>query len=504
MTRRAISLVILIFAVIAAIFVIPPILRTLSIAPLSLSAQADFIAIPEKANAPNSNSIDAITLLAVAEKQNSIASSLQARPVDPVAFADLPDYAPIDFGHHYTYAVSPTRKILAVISWPGAWGAGGKLHLIDLDTWSDTPTDLRIDNHVNDLTFSADARTLYWTMPTVREPAHGMPRDYQLYGYDLEGRQLSVITQLPSSFIPWSQRLSSGNMIIFGIPTDADGLTEDMPRVLIVDLARDRIMSDVRLDGIKAGQIHEQVLDATDPAEAWQYVMYSPGLGWDLDRKVLYIAHADDNRVTVVDLADGNVLKQTQIRPRQPLLEWISDSLAPAAEAKGGPWLGVRVILSSDGKRLYAFSEKTEMSISKPVDLRVIATDRMREIAHLKELLTDFALSPDGKSLLVVKGEVDKSYGFNATVSRDVYILDAESLQERTHLRIDQVDQLWFDGFSLDGRYAYLRGSSAQWVEGSGWRNWRTIWQSLDLNSYRLISAGESAGLYGNLIHITP
>jgi hypothetical protein len=144
------------------------------------------------------------------------------------------------------------------------------------------------------------------------------------------------------------------------------------------------------------------------------------------------------------------------------------------------------------------------MDLLKASDLQVIAIDGMREINHLDKLLTDFALTPDGKSLLVAKGEIDKSYGFDMLVNRDVYVLDAETLRERIQVRIDQVDQLWFDGFSPDGRYAYLRGSLAQWVEGGGWRDWRTVWQLLDLNSYRLISAGESGSRYGVLLHIAP
>jgi hypothetical protein len=506
MTRRTIPLLILIFAAIAVIFVVPPILYRLDTAPLALSSQPDFVAKPEKAIALNSNPSDVITLLAVTEKENSLAPSLQARPVDPTTLANLPDYAAIDFGHHYTYAISPNRKILAVITWPSDLNGSGKLHLIDLDTWTDTPEDLRIDNYVSDLTFSADGKKLYWTMPTVRDPARGILRDYQLYRYDLASRQLSAAAQLPSSFFPWSQRLSLGNVAIFGVPTSADGLTEDMPRVVIVDSARNRIMSDTRLDAVKAGQFHEQIMNATPSTgeEAWQYVSYSPGLAWDLDRNVLYIVNPDDDRITAVDLLKGSVVKQAQIRARQPLLEWMSDLLVPAAKAKGGPWLGARVMLSRDGERLYVLREKTEMGLPEPVDLRVIATNRMREIAHINGLLTDFSLTPDGKSLLVVKAEVDKSYGFDALVSRDVYVLDAESLQEHTHIRIDQVDQLWFDGFSPDGCYAYLRGSSAQWIEGSGWRNWRTVWQLLDLNSYHLISAGESESSYGALLHIAP
>ncbi len=506
MIRRATLLLILIFAVIVAMFILPPILRMRSTAPLTLSSQPDFVVTPEKTIAPNPNSSNAITLIAVTDKPNGVAPRLQAHPIEPTTLEDLPEYAPIDFGHHYTYAASPTRKILAVIIWPGELGAGGKLHLIDLDTWTDKSTEVRIDNHVNDLTFSADARSLYWTMPTGRDPAHGMPRDYQLYSFDLESQQLSVNAQFPSSFMPWFQHLSSGNLAIFGVPTNLNNLTEDMPYLFIVDAARNRILSDIRLDGVKAGQFHEQVMDAAASAQeaSWQYVMYSPGLAWDLDREVLYIAHADDDKITVVDLLKGSVVKQTQIQAWQPFLQWMADSLAPAAEAKGGPWLGVRLLLSSDGERLYVFREKTEMGISSPVDLRVIATDGMREISHLNDLLTDFALSPDGKSLLVIKAEVDKSYSFDSTVSRDVYILDSETLQERTHIRIDQVDQLWFDGFSADAHSVYLRGSSAQWVEGSGWRNWQTTWQLLDLNSYHLTSKGASGGAFGALLHLVP
>lgn len=504
MTRRTPFLLILISAVIVAMFVTPPILRMRSVVPLTLSSRPDFVATPEKALAPTPNLKETITLLAVTDKETGF--GLQARPMDPATLTDLPNYAPIDFGHHYTYAVSPDRKVLAVITWPGDTGAAGKLHMIDLDTWKDRGTDVRIDNHVNVLTFSADAKSLYWTMPTGRDPAHGMPRDYQLYSYDLENQQLSVNAPFPSSFMTWFQHLSSGNLAIFGVPTDSNNLTEDVPQLFIIDTTRNRTLSDIRLDGVKAGQFHEQVMEATASAQedSGQYVMYSPGFAWDLDRKVLYIAHADDDKITAVDLQKGSIVKQAQIQTHQPLMQWIADSLAPAAEAKGGPWLGVRAILSSDGKRLYVFREKTEMGISKSVDLRVIATDGMRVISHLNEMLTDFALTPDGKSLLVVKAEVDISYGFDSMVSREVYILDSETLQERTHIRIDQVDQLWFDGFSPDARSVYLRASSAQWVEGSGWRNWRTTWQLLDLSSYRLVSEGESGSLYGALLHITP
>ncbi len=505
MKRQMVFLITVALVVITAIFVIPPMLRTLSVATLTLSSQLNNVAVSEQAIAPNSNTSNGITLLAVTENGNGV--GLQARPVNPATLADLPSFAPINFGHHYTYATRPDGKVLAMITWPsGSNNAGGTLHLIDLNTWTDMPADLRIDDYVSDLSFGADGRTLYWTMPMVRDPAHGMPRDYQLYQYNLDSRQLFAIAQLPSSFIPWSQRLSSSKVAIFGIPADPNNLAEDVPHLQISDPTENRIVTDMQLDGVKAGQFREQATDATPSAqgEAWQYVSYSPGLAWDTKHNLLYVIHADDNKITVVDLVNGTLIKQTHIRPPQSLLEWISNSLAPAVEAKGGPWMEARVILSRDGERLYVFGQKNEMGLLKASDLRVIATNGMREISHLDELLTDFALTSDGKSLLIARGEIVRSYGFDMMVNRDVYILDAESLQERIHLRVDQVDQLMFDGFSPDGHYAYLRGSSAQWVEGSGWRNWRTVWYLLDLNSYRLISARESGSIYGALLHITP
>ena len=162
--------------------------------------------------------------------------------------------------------------------------------------------------------------------------------------------------------------------------------------------------------------------------------MYNPGSAWDLDRNVLYVVHADGDKVTVVDLINGTIIKQTQIRLPQSPLERISDLLAPAVEAKGRPQLAARVILSRDGKQLYVLSQKNEMGLLKASDLRVITTDGMREINHLDELLTDFALTPNGKSLLVVKAEIDNSYGFDMLVNRDVYVLDAETLRERIHV----------------------------------------------------------------------
>ena len=59
----------------------------------------------------------------------------QVRPVDPATLEDLSGYQPFDFGHHFTQALSPNGRALAVMSWLSGtpWQrGGGTLRLIDL------------------------------------------------------------------------------------------------------------------------------------------------------------------------------------------------------------------------------------------------------------------------------------------------------------------------------------------------------------------------------------
>jgi hypothetical protein len=492
-------------AVVATVFVLPPLLHLLSLTHLNLSSQPHATVPSEQASASKPNTYGAITLIAVTESQNSF--GLLARPIDSATLADLPDHTPLDVGHHYIYAISPDHKTLAMITWPsGSNNAGGALRLIDLNSWTETPTDVGIDDYVGDLTFSADGKRLYWAKPTVRDPAHGLPRDFRLYQYDLDNHELSTIAQLPTSFMPWSQRLSSGNLAIFGIPTDVNNLAEDAPHILIINPERRRTVVDVRLDGVKAGQFYEQTISATSTPNggSGQYVMYHPGLAWDLKRSLLYVVSPNEDKVMLVDLAKGVINEQTPIRRSQSFLEQITDLLLPVAQAKGGPEITTRATLNPNGDRLYVFSQELEDGLLRRAKLQVIATNGMREISYLDELLTDFALTPNGRSVLIVKGEIVNSHGFDMLVNRDVYVLDAETLQEHTHLRVNQADQLGLDGFSPDGRYAYLQGSSAQWIEGSGWRDWQTTWQLLDLNSLHLSPVSESKSNYAVLLNIVP
>lgn len=491
MKRRTLILSTLLFLLIATVGIMLPARHSLSLPPgIWPSSRPTEGAAADQASSSKDLG-GKIKLLLVTEQEDGF--GLQAQPVDPTTLAVLPHAAPINLGAQYAYATSPDRQTLAMITWPSSSAINGTLHLINLDTWQDTPADLRVDDYAGELTFSADGKTLYWV--TSHDPEMILPRDYQVYRYDLETARLSVLTDLPPAFSPWSHHLSAGNLALLGGPTDSHGVATTA-QVLMIDPLKNEIASTLSLDDLKAGQFFEQAQDTSG-----EYVTYRPGLAWDAEGKMLYVTHADDDLVTRIDLAGEGSIQQMQVHPASSALDWL---LTPSVEAKGGANSEARAVLNPDGNRLYSFSQRTEWGELTTANLRVIATNGMRELSRLDGLLTDFALTPNGRSLLVAKAENIQPYGFDMLVTRDVYLLDAETLQAQAHVRVGQTDQLRFGGFSPDGRYAYLTGESAQWVEGAGWRNWRTTWHVLDLNSGHLQTAGESKGGYIALVHILP
>ncbi len=427
---------------------------------------------------------------------------LRAQPVDPHTLDALPGYTPFELQHHYVHAVSPDGRTLAAITWPGGAGSGGMLHLLDLASWTDQTPGVTIDDQVDTLTFSQDGKELYWARPTRHDPAHGMPRAYELYRYDLGSRTVSVVTKLPPTFIPWwkeTHLLASGERLaIYGIPVDANDLSEDAPHVLIVNLNAGRIAVDIRLDGVRAGQFRDEQASGAAPG----YRMYTPGLAWDRVRDLLYVVHADADRVTVVDLAQGAVLKQAEVRPKLSLWERAGGWLVGVAEAKMIPGTERRVALSLDGTRLYAVGLRAEAAQQAdgtwiggetPLGLQLIATDDLSELRRLDLPVSDVALSPDGRRLLL-SGAQERSRSGSAAerTGNGLYLLDADRLEQLAHLQPGV--EYSIQGFSPDSRYAYLTYSVSSQSGGCG--DQKAVYQTLELPSGRVVAAHESPGCF--------
>ena len=100
--------------------------------------------------------------------------------------------------------------------------------------------------------------------------------------------------------------------------------------------------------------------------------------------------------------------------------------------------------------------------------------------------MTDLALSPDGKRLLLVGrfNEFSESAGSQYEGS-GLYVFDAERLEELTHLQPGVA--FFLTGFSPDSRYAYVSRPTQpdQWY-------WTKALQALDLESYRVVAELEN------------
>ena len=192
-----------------------------------------------------------------------------------------------------------------------------------------------------------------------------------------------------------------------------------------------------------------------------QPTSHAPGLAWDVARDRLYVAHADEDRVTVVDLAAGVVWRQGDIHDQAPL------------PAEAGPWETRRAapvaggsrpaLLSADGRRLFLFGQRSVAERLPdgrwrerihPRGIRVVDTPTLREVGGL-DLGGTAALSPDGRWLLVHTARYVGGAPSPRPEDFRLYVFDAASLAELWWLDTEPGD-IWFQGFSSDGHHAYL------------------------------------------------
>jgi len=230
------------------------------------------------------------------------------------------------------------------------------------------------------------------------------------------------------------------------MPTDANNLAEDAPHVLIVDLAARQIVADLRLTGVKAGEV--QVNDSGDTEDA--YRIFRPGLAWDLARNRLYVVDADDDWITVVDLAERRILERARMHPRSSILDRIGRWLAPPAEAKAVPSTTRTAELSPDGKRLYVIGTEEGDSLNT-MGLQVVDTHDLTVIRRLDVPATDVALSPDGRRL-VLHPWWPASAG--TPERQGVFTFDTDGPSERGHAYLGSPYFLF--GVSPNSRYAYI------------------------------------------------
>ncbi len=370
--------------------------------------------------------------------------------IDPITLAPISGLAPLPVGHHYVDATSPDGGTLALIGWPTDSGSGGRLQMLDLERWNVHKTEAAIDGNVNALTFAPDGDSLYWTLApeTAAPPSTDLVRAAAATG--VETARLS----LPRSLVPWDFRPTrDGRVAIFAVSVDASWLSGDPPRVVIVDPAAGRVLANVQLDGVVAGQRR---------TEGGGYESFRPGLAWDMARGRLYVVDANDDRLTVVDLGSGRVSKSIDLKRAQTPLEALGEWLAPSAEAKVLPGTDRTAVLDPEGRRLYVatlrrtFSDNFREYSEAPMGGFVVDTDSLQIVGPIEQPVSELALSPDGARLLATGTEVLSVHDQTGSETpHGLDVLDPLTLKLLAH--IPSGDRMGVVGFSSDSRLAYLQ-----------------------------------------------
>lgn len=296
------------------------------------------------------------------------------------------------------------------------------------------------------------------------------------------------LLSLPEGFSPWSSvtMLSANRLGWFGSTTTPDG-----SQVAAVGIAH------VSSGEFDVYELPGVTLEGTDEFDVEDWAVgqfYQPGVAWSHDDSKVYVVHADEPAVTVVDLINGTVVEHEWGAPTA----WV-DRLAifwnPVAVAKG-PVAGATAsaALDPDGQTLYVASEIGEFVRSDEKDWHVEWTPQgiqaidlaTWEVVETWDLPTaQVAVTPDSARL--IGWGVTRKDTIDTTVytGHPVVVIDTDTREHVGEVDLPY-DDLRLVSFSADGSYVYF----TQWDE---------TFLSLDLSTNALVGTYKLPGGIGGV-----
>ena len=394
------------------------------------------------------------------------------RPVDPETLADLPGYTPINLQHDaYPNALSPDGRLWAAIVWPGdPIIGGGVLHLIDTATWRDIPTPVILSDSVHNLAFSPDGSQL-----AVTEVWDHITGGVEKWGADLRIVNVNQPDEVQTvTFDLYAQQVvfsaDGKQLALYGTPwPNCDGsgcFATGTPRVMAFDVPTGKTLWSLTLSGVKDGEYREPT---SQNPQLVNY--YTPGLTFSRDGRRLYIVHAQDEQLTMVDLGNGLGHTLTIAQPVSWLDQLVSLTAA-TAYAKGEPAGGTDkyAVLSLDEKRLYVTGWQRQVkpdanasggaqeinTALEPQVINPLTGNRLTgaEQALAGETGMQFIPSPDGRWLYLNRLSAPGAQGTPDSELSGLKILDTTTLKPIAHLENGVTDMTVT--FAPDGELSYL------------------------------------------------
>ncbi|MGH2607161.1 MAG: YncE family protein, partial [Anaerolineales bacterium] len=201
----------------------------------------------------------------------------------------------------------------------------------------------------------------------------------------------------------------------------------------------------------------EGVVDGVTPVEddslPEPFLWWSPAVVFSPDGRTLYVIHADEDRLTRVDLAE-QTMTTMEIAPRRSWFERLLTLGVETAHAKGAGGGFLRGVISPDGTRLYSVGSLTEPTLDDQgnlsfnttnLGLRVIDASSGAELARLDTRADEISVGMDGEQIFIHGWGQGTSGGWTE-------VLDAASLEpvdRFNHTRL-------FSAQDSAGRWLYI------------------------------------------------
>lgn len=282
-----------------------------------------------------------------------------------------------------------------------------ELQLVDLETMHTVTATLPTQSWVELAAFSPDGNQLAL--------ADNQKQNSTLMLFDAENG--SLIASQPLTIRPSliTFRQSKNQLIVYGQPLDPNpGFHQPgAPHVLLLELPDLKIDWDKALSRILSGFWCETNCDGS--VEQPSFANWLPAVVAAPDANELYIAHADQNYLTTVNLTSRSV-DVSNLQSAKTWLERMLSLSTQVAYAKGNQkGTTMQGAISPNGQRLYLLAQsfhstqgtdgnwKTDISYS---GLQVIDVLSGRILKHLETHATQLQISPDGDFLYMMNWDV--------------------------------------------------------------------------------------------------
>jgi hypothetical protein len=318
------------------------------------------------------------------------------------------------------HVLSADGKNLATIEsrgWVSEPYAGGTsyrpdanaVHLINLETWRKKTAPLPGKGWAGPLAFSPQAASLLLVQHE--------PESSTLMLYDVDTGKLVAerVLDFRPALVAYTQ--NGTTLVVYGQPLGSPpGIGKpESPRLLLADAITFDVRWEQPLEDLASGY---WCLEAcNEPHGAQLFAEWRPAVVLSHDGRKLYIMHADQERLTTIDL-DAQTIHSVEVQAARSWFEQLLALTAGVAQAKGGVTGAIKeAVLSPDGKQLYVVSQTMSSSrdtdgnseeIQTRLDLQVIAVESGRtvmsrnlEISGTWVSADRVQLTPDGVYLVV-------------------------------------------------------------------------------------------------------